>query len=291
MGSKTSCFVGSFSGDYTDMLVRDPEAIPMYQCTNAGQSRAMTSNRVSYFFDLRGPSITVDTACSGSLVALHLACQSLRTGDAKLALACGVNTILSHEFMTTLSMMRFLSPDGRCYTFDERANGYARGEGVGCILLKPLSDALRDKDPIRAVILGTGSNQDGRTQGISLPSAAAQEQLIREVYQAAALDPLETEFVECHGTGTQAGDPLETGALSKVFSPGRPDNRPLRIGSIKTNVGHLEGASGIAGVIKAVVMLERECFLPNRNFKQLNPRIALKDWNLKVSPRFQLCLA
>ncbi|KAL9112432.1 MAG: hypothetical protein Q9227_003274 [Pyrenula ochraceoflavens] len=282
MGSKTSCFAGSFSGDYTDLLVRDPEATPMYQCTNAGQSRAMTANRVSYFFDLRGPSVTVDTACSGSLVALHLACQSLQTGDAKLALACGVNTILSHEFMTTLSMMRFLSPDGRCYTFDERANGYARGEGVGCLLLKPLVDALRDNDPIRAVIRGTGSNQDGRTQGISLPSAAAQEQLIRDVYQTAALDPLETEYVECHGTGTQAGDPLETGALSKVFSPNRNDDQPLRIGSIKTNVGHLEGASGIAGVIKAVMMLEKERFLPNRNFERLNPRIALKDWKLKI---------
>nr|ASK38717.1 polyketide synthase [Paecilomyces divaricatus] len=282
LGSKTSCFVGSFCGDYTDMLVRDPEAIPMYQCTNAGQSRAITANRVSYFFDLRGPSVTVDTACSGSLVALHLACQSLRTGDAKMAIVSGVNTILSHEFMSTMSMMRFLSPDGRCYTFDERANGYARGEGVGCLLLKPLSDALRDNDTIRAVIRGTGSNQDGKTSGITLPNANAQQELIRDVYAAAGLDPLETEYVECHGTGTQAGDPLETGAVAKVFSPGRPDDRPLRIGSIKTNVGHLEGASGIAGVIKAVLTLENQCFLPNRNFKSINPRIPLKEWKLKI---------
>ncbi|OKL57046.1 hypothetical protein UA08_07371 [Talaromyces atroroseus] len=282
MGSKTSCFVGSFSGDYTDMLLRDPDSVPMYQCTNAGQSRAITANRISYFFDLKGPSVTVDTACSGSLVALHLACQSIRTGDAKTAIAAGVNTVLSHEFMSTMSMMRFLSPDGRCYTFDERANGYARGEGVGCLILKPLKDALRDNDTIRAVIRGSGSNQDGKTSGITLPSGAAQEELVRNVYEAAGLDPLETEYVEAHGTGTQAGDPQETGALSRVFCPGRSSDKPLRVGSIKTNVGHLEGASGIAGVIKATMMLENRMFLPNRNFETLNPRIPLDLWKLKV---------
>ncbi|PVH77199.1 putative polyketide synthase [Cadophora sp. DSE1049] len=282
MGTKTSCFVGSFSGDYTDMLLRDPDCVPMYQCTNAGQSRAMTANRVSYFFDLKGPSVTVDTACSGSLIALHLACQSLRTGEVKLAFAAGVNTILSHEFMTTMSMMKFLSPDGRCYTFDERANGYARGEGVGCLILKPLEDALKDNDTIRAIIRGSGSNSDGKTSGITLPNGAAQAELIRDVYDTAGLDPLETEYVECHGTGTQAGDPQETGALAQVFSAGRSPETPLRIGSIKTNVGHLEGASGIAGVIKGIMMLESRTFLPNRNFRNINPRIPLEEWKLKI---------
>jgi acyl transferase domain-containing protein len=255
----------------------------MYQCTNAGQSRAITANRTSYFFDLKGPSVTVDTACSGSLVALHLACQSLRTGDASMALAAGVNTVLSHEFMSTMSMMKFLSPDGRCYTFDDRANGYARGEGVGFLVLKPLTDALRDHDTIQAVIRGSGSNQDGRTTGITLPSGQAQEALIRDVYEAAGLDPLETEFAEAHGTGTQAGDPTETEALSKVFGVGRSADFPLRIGSIKTNVGHMEGASGIGGVIKAVMMLQNRTFLPNRNFRTLNPRIFLEEWKQKVS--------
>lgn len=264
------------------MLVRDPEALPMYQCTNAGQSRAITANRLSYFFDLRGPSVTVDTACSGSLVALHLGCQSLRTGDASTAVVAGVNTILSHEFMSTMSMMKFLSPDGRCYTFDERANGYARGEGVGCLVLKPLEDAIRDHDTIQAVIRGSGSNQDGRTPGITLPSVDAQEELMRSVYEAAGLDPLETEFVEAHGTGTQAGDPIETEALSRVFGPGRSQDFPLRIGSIKPNVGHMEGASGIGGVIKAVLMLQNRTLLPNRNFRTLNPRISLGEWKQKI---------
>ncbi|KAJ5605451.1 hypothetical protein N7510_008232, partial [Penicillium lagena] len=274
--------------DYTDILLRDPECMPMYQCTNAGQSRAMTANRVSYFFDLKGPSVTVDTACSGSLVALHMACQSLCTGDASTAIAAGVNLVLSHEFMSTMSMMKFLSPDGRCYTFDERANGYGRGEAVGCLILKPLSHALRDSNTVRAVIRGTGTNQDGRTPGITLPSGTAQETLIRDVYARAGLSPSETDFVEAHGTGTQAGDPIETGAISRVFGPERAHNDPLRIGSIKTNVGHLEGASGVAGVIKAVLMLESRTFFPNRNFKNVNPRIPLEDWKLKVQTESQL---
>ncbi|KAJ5187895.1 hypothetical protein N7449_010889 [Penicillium cf. viridicatum] len=282
MGTKTSCFVGSFSADYTDLLLRDPECVPMYQCTNAGQSRAMTANRLSYFFDLKGPSVTVDTACSGSLVALHLACQSLQTGDSSTAIAAGVNLILSHEFMSTMSMMKFLSSDGRCHTFDEKANGYARGEAAGCLILKPLTKALHDQDKIRAIIRGTGSNQDGRTAGITLPNGIAQENLIRSVYTRAGLDPSETDFVEAHGTGTLAGDPVETGAIARVFGSGRPPDNPVRIGSIKTNVGHLEGASGVAGVIKAVLMLENRMFLPNRNFERINPRIPLDDWKLKV---------
>ncbi|KAJ5245106.1 hypothetical protein N7489_005202 [Penicillium chrysogenum] len=285
MGTKTSCFVGSFSADYTDLLLRDPECVPMYQCTNAGQSRAMTANRLSYFFDLKGPSVTVDTACSGSLVALHLACQSLQTGDASTAIAAGVNLVLSHEFMSTMSMMKFLSSDGRCHTFDEKANGYARGEAAGCLILKPLAKALHDHDKIRAVIRGTGSNQDGRTAGITLPNGAAQESLIRSVYARADLDPSETDFVEAHGTGTLAGDPVETGAIARVFGIGRPPDNPVRIGSVKTNVGHLEGASGVAGVIKAVLMLENRMFLPNRNFEKINPRIPLDDWKLKVQLR------
>lgn len=178
---------------------------------------------------------------------------------------------------------RFLSPDGRCYTFDKRANGYARGEGVGCVVLKPLTDALRDGDTIRAVIRGTGSNQDGKTSGITLPNPDAQEALIRDVYEAAGLHPRETSYVEAHGTGTSAGDPLETRALSKVFCKDRAPDKPLIIGSIKSNLGHLEGASGIASVVKTVLMLENETILPNRNFKFPNPRTPFYEWKLKVT--------
>ena len=185
-----------------------------------------------------------------------------------------------------MTYCRFLSPDGRCYTFDERANGYARGEGVGYLILKPLEDALRDRDAIRAIIRGSGSNSDGKTSGITLPSGTAQEQLIRDVYDTAGLDPLDTEYVECHGTGTQAGDPQETSTLARVFStPERSPGIPLRIGSVKTNIGHLEGASGIAGAIKAIMMLENRMYLPNRNFQKLNPHIRLDEWKLKVSPQ------
>lgn len=204
--------------------------------------------------------MTIDTACSASMVALHLACQSLRSGESNQALAGGVSVILGPDPMISMSMMRyvsrlqnllssetakltvdfrrrFMSPEGRCYSFDERAHGYARGEGVGCVILKPLCDALRDGDPIRCIIRNTGSNQDGRTPGITLPSGEAQEQLIRSVYAEAKLDPTCAMFVECHGTGTTAGDPIEASAIANVFTNNRPDGSdPLRIGSIKANV-------------------------------------------------------
>lgn len=177
---------------------------------------------------------------------------------------------------------RFLSPDGRCRTFDEKANGYARGEAIACLILKPLTSALRDGDTIRAIIRGTGSNQDGRTPGITLPSGPAQEALIRDVYARSGLCPSETEVVEAHGTGTQAGDPVEIGAIARSFELGHNPDRVLRIGSIKTNVGHLEGASGVAGVIKAIMMLENRRILPSRNFETPNPRISFEEWSLKV---------
>ena len=179
---------------------------------------------------------------------------------------------------------RFLSPDGRCYTFDKRGNGYARGEGVGAVFLKPLADALKDGDTIRAVIRGSGSNQDGKTSGVTPPNPVAQEALIRDVYVSAGLNPLETSFVEAHGTGTSAGDPLETRALSKLFcGPNRPAEEPLMIDSDKPNVGHMEGASGIGAAVKAVLMLEQEVILPNRNFEKPNPRIPLEERKLKVA--------
>ncbi|KAJ5327981.1 hypothetical protein N7452_008371 [Penicillium brevicompactum] len=282
LGTDTSVFAACFATDYTDMLWRDPETVPAYQCTNSGFSRSNMANRISFSFDLKGPSVTVDTACSGGLTALHFACQSLISGDSRQALAAGSSLILGPESMVTMSMMNFLSPDGRCYAFDERANGYARGEGIAVLLLKRLDDALADGDTVRAIIRGTGCNQDGKTPGITMPNGVSQEDLIRSVYTKTGLDPLETSYVECHGTGTQAGDTTETGALKAVFGSGRQLRNPLMIGSVKTNIGHLEGASGLAGVIKTILMLENGIVLPHRNFVTANSRIPLREWALRV---------
>ncbi|KAL8792787.1 MAG: hypothetical protein Q9195_004600 [Heterodermia aff. obscurata] len=285
IGSDTACFVGSSCRDYTDLLQRDSEKIELFQST--GSAAAMLSNRISYFYDFKGPSVTVDTACSSSLVALHLACNALRLGESGMAVVGGSNLILSHEPMMALSMLRVLSPDGRCYMYDERANGFGRGEGVGCIVLKPLATALKDGDSIRGVIRNSGINQDGRTVGITFPSGEAQVELIERTYKTAGLDPAQTSYVEAHGTGTSAGDPIEASSLSKIFARGRPFDRPLKVGSIKSNIGHLEGGSGIAGVIKTVMMLENNLILPNFDFQKANPRIPMNDWKIEVPTSIQ----
>lgn len=177
---------------------------------------------------------------------------------------------------------RFLSPDGRCFTYDKRANGFGRGEGAGCLVLKPLKDALEHGDHVRAVIRNSGSNQDGRTVGISLPSGHAQTELMTRDYNQAGLNPLDTHYVEAHGTGTQVGDPIEAASISKVFSSTRPSDSPLLVGSVKSNIGHLEGASGIAGVVKTILMLEKGLVLPNFDFRNSNDSIPLRDWKLEV---------
>ncbi|CAO2658326.1 Nn.00g060490.m01.CDS01 [Neocucurbitaria sp. VM-36] len=284
-GSKTSCFVGCFTKDYEEMQRRDMELAPKYQSTGASQT--MLSNRLSYFFDLKGPSVTLDTACSSGLVAVHLACQSLRTGESSMAVVGGSNLILSPDIQIEMSDMHFLSPDSISYAFDDRANGYARGEGVGTVILKPLDLALRDNDPIRAVIRGTAASSDGRTPGITMPSKDAQIDLIQSAYRAAGCDVSETGYFEAHGTGTAAGDPIETGAIGKVFAARRPlaangEPIPLSIGSVKTNIGHLEGASGIAGLIKAVLSVEKGIIAPNIWFQHGNPAIDFEGWRLQV---------
>ncbi|KAB5580657.1 putative polyketide synthase [Coniochaeta sp. 2T2.1] len=279
-GSNTSVYVGVFSKDYSEMLGRDPETIPAYTATGNGYS--ILSNRISYFFDLKGPSMTLDTACSASLSALHLACQSLRTGESKMAIVGGTNMIHSPDLMICMSLLRFLGPEGKCFSFDHRASGYSRGEGVGTVVLKPLHAALRDGDPIRAVIRNSAVNQDGRTQGITLPSRQSQEALIRAAYEGAGLDPAETGYFEAHGTGTAAGDPLEAGAIASVLGAGRSPDNPIHVGSIKTNLGHLEGASGIAGIIKAALIVEHGLIPPNLNFEKPNERIPLDEWNIRI---------
>lgn len=237
-------------------------------------------------------------ACSSSLVALHLACTAIRARESRTAIVGGSNLILSHEPIIALSMLRyfarsvkrndvlksrrFLSPDGRCYTYEDRANGFGRGEGAGCLVIKPLEDAIRDGNPIRAIVRHSGSNQDGRTNGISLPNGNAQVELMDNTYKAAGLDPAQTGYVEAHGTGTPAGDPIEAAALSKVFCQNRNQERPLFVGSVKSNIGHLEGGSGISGVIKTALMLEKRTLLPNFNFQRPSPRIPMDEWKIKV---------
>ncbi|KAL9110360.1 MAG: hypothetical protein Q9227_005091 [Pyrenula ochraceoflavens] len=280
VGTDTSVYVGSFSKDYSEMMAADQEDLPLYYGTGTGT--AILSNRISWFFDFHGPSISIDTACSSALVALHLGCQSLRVGESKTAIVGGVNFMLVPGVMTAMTALGFLSADSKCHSFDEKANGYARGEGASFAVLKPLHQAIQDNDVIRAVIRNTASNQDGNTPGITVPSATSQEELIRKCYADAGLPLSETQYVEAHGTGTQAGDPQETSALSATLAKARPQGDPLLIGSIKTNIGHLEGGSGLAQVTKAVLSLERGEIPPNLWYNKPNARIPMDDWNLAV---------
>lgn len=198
------------------------------------------------------------------------------------AIAMGAGMILTPSTMLPMTALNFLSPDGKCFAFDERANGYGRGEGIGGIVLKPLADALRDNDTIRAVIRGSGVNQDGRTPGITMPSKDAQALNIRAVYKLAGLGYNRTAYFEAHGTGTQAGDPTELGAISETFAETRDPKDPIYVGSVKTNIGHLEGCAGIAGIVKGVLMLEKGLIPPNIYFENVNPKIDLDAWHIKV---------
>ncbi|KAK1983490.1 hypothetical protein LZ30DRAFT_588193 [Colletotrichum cereale] len=272
-GSNTSVYVASFGRDADAIhILRDSEYLTRYTTTASGSS--MLSNRISHFFDLRGPSLSLDTACSSGLYAFHLACQSLWTGESRMSLVAGSNTYSTPECLSIpLTNAGFLSPDGISYSFDHRANGYGRGEGFAFALLKPLDQALQDGDMIRAVVRATGVNQDGRTPSITQPSCAAQQKLIRDTYAAGGLDLATTGFVEAHGTGTLVGDPIEASAIGEVFRDHREESNKLYIGSVKSNIGHLEGASGLAGVLKAVLMLERGVIVPNVWTEKVNPKI------------------
>ncbi|XWW98486.1 hypothetical protein V2A60_006486 [Cordyceps javanica] len=279
-GSKTGVYVGSMTSDYEVLSTREMYDEP--HMAAAGSSEAMTANRVSWFFDLRGPSLTLDTACSSSLYALHLACQSLRLGETNMGLVAGVSVMLHPNFMQQLVAMHMLSPDGISHTFDDRANGYGRGEGVGALVVKRLSDALRDGDTIRAVIRGVGSNVDGKTPSVTMPSAEAQADLIREVYEQAGLPLQSTPYIELHGTGTPVGDPIELSAIAATFGAAALRDRPVYVGSIKPNVGHTEGCAGLAGVFKAVLSLERGVILPTAEVRTLNPKLRLDEWNVAL---------
>ncbi|KAI0437216.1 putative polyketide synthase [Xylaria telfairii] len=279
-GTRTGVYIGHLTSDYRDMICRDPDDAPMYTFTGTGT--ASLANRISWLWDLRGPSFPINTACSSSLVALHLACQSLRTRETDIAIVGGSSFLMNPETFMFLSNQGFLSPDGKCKSFDASADGYGRGEGFGCIILKRTEDAVSAGDPIRAVIRGTGSNQDGRTKGLTMPSAEAQMALIDEVYRQAGLDFASTSYVEAHGTGTKIGDSQEMAALAGTIGASHSADNKLIVGSVKSNIGHLEAAAGIAGIIKAVLMLESGLIPPNIHFKRGNPEIKFDEWNVTV---------
>lgn len=343
-GSNTSVHTGCFTADYTTLVCKDPEQMSKYTAT--GVAGSMVANRISWFFNLNGPSVTLDTACSSSLVALDLACQGLWNGQSTMVshirhrtfrassayhcwiqgLVAGCNLVYSPDMTMALSNMGFLSPDGCCYSFDRRANGYARGEGFGVVVIKLLSEAIRDGDTIRAVIRSTGSNQDGCTPGVTQPSKDSQARLIRDTYHKAGLNLRTTRFVEAHGTGTPLGDPIEAAAIGTAFAHQRSSDEPLYMyvhasalsancsrwlikvstssrslyiphpsfhlfswdvsdffsGAVKANIGHLESTSGIAGLIKTILILERGVIPPIANLQLLNPQIDAEFLNLRV---------
>ncbi|MFC0597434.1 type I polyketide synthase, partial [Streptomyces palmae] len=282
--SRTGVVMGVITDDYATLQRRgDLAALNRHSVT--GLHRSMIANRVSYTLGLRGPSLTVDAGQASALVAVETACEQLRRGETTLALAGGVNLNLAPEGSVALTKFGGLSPDGTCYTFDERANGYVRGEGAGVVVLKPLHAALADGDPIYCVIRGGAVNNDGGGENLTTPHQPAQEDVLRRAYENAGVDPAVVQYVELHGTGTKAGDPVEAGALGTVLGAARPADAPLLVGSAKTNVGHLEGAAGIVGLIKAALCLRHREFVPSLNFQAPNPRIPLDRLNLRVNTR------
>ncbi|MFH8476549.1 beta-ketoacyl synthase N-terminal-like domain-containing protein [Streptomyces sp. NPDC018000] len=280
-GSNCGVFVGVGSDDYGRRLLEDLDRIEPW--TGIGAALCATANRISHSLDLRGPSLAVDTACSASLVGVHLACRSLLSGESDVALAAGVNLMVAPGLSVTLDRAGATSPDGRSKPFDASADGYGRGEGAGVLVLKRLSDAERAGDRVLAVIRGSGVSQDGRTEGIMAPNGEAQADLLRRTYERCCIAPGTVDYVEAHGTGTVAGDPLEIGALAAVFGADRPADSPCLIGSVKGNIGHLEAGSGIAGMIKTILALVHEEIPPSVHFSTPNPRIRWAESRLRVT--------
>ncbi|MGO4463074.1 type I polyketide synthase, partial [Streptomyces sp. M-16] len=282
-GTRTGVYVGIASDDYATLAARRTGDAGGYSA--AGRHRAMAANRLSYLLGLRGPSMAVDTAQSSSLVAVHLACESLRRGESDLAVVGGVNLILADDSTTVMDLMGALSPDGRCHTFDARANGYVRGEGGVAVVLKPLHRALADGDRVHCVVKGGAVNNDGGGPSLTTPDRAAQEAVLREAYDRAGVRPGRVRFVELHGTGTRAGDPVEAAALGAVLGTARAATgagTPLAVGSAKTNVGHLEGAAGLVGFLKAALTVREGEIPATLNHETPHPDIPLDALNLHV---------
>ncbi len=282
-GGRVGVFVGAFGVDNQLVQMSRGGRYLAGSYTIAGCSAAMLANRVSYTFGFAGPSLTMDTACSSSLVAFHYACRSVWSGESEVALAAGVNLMFHPDFAIGLSKAHFLAPDGRSKSFDVSANGYGRGEGAGVVVLKRLSRALADGDPVEAIVRGTGVNQDGHTSGITLPSGEAQARLIAEVCRRAGVSPRAVGYLEAHGTGTPVGDPIEASAIGEAVGAGRPGDLRCHLGSVKANIGHLEAAAGIAGVIKAALCLKYRTIPPHPLVDGPNPAIPFDDLGLALA--------
>lgn len=278
-GTDTGVFVGIGTHDYSIMLWQNPIDDP-YLTTGTGN--CIAANRISYIFDLKGPSLSVDTACSSSLISVHLACQSLWTGESTMALAGGVNVLLLPTVTLGFARGGFMSTSGRCRSFDASADGYVRSEGAGMVLLKPLTQAQADGDPIYAVIRGTAANQDGFSNGMAAPNVDAQERVLRAAYRRAGISPGQVQYIEAHGTGTKLGDPVEIAALGRVLTEDRPAGSVCAVGSVKSNIGHAETAAGVAGVIKVALSLKHKQIPPNIHFQAPNPQIGFHQLPLRV---------
>ncbi|KAJ5896473.1 Highly reducing polyketide synthase sdnO [Penicillium subrubescens] len=279
-GSNTCVYVGLYARDYDRMGFKDLPQITKLHITGTGE--AVVSNRISYLFDLKGASVTVDTGCSGSMVALHQACQNLRTGESNMAIVGGTQLLLHPDQAIAMSTVGMVNPHGRCFVFDSRGSGYARGEGVGTIVLKRLDDAIAAGDPVHAVIRNSGLNQDGKTAGISLPNPDAQAALMKWVYSSAGVDPRNTVYVEAHGTGTQAGDNAEISSINQVFCEEAGRKSDIYVGSVKSNIGHLEASSGIAGLIKGIMIVKKGFIPPNLDLETPKPSLKLDERKIKI---------
>lgn len=293
-GVRAAVLMGVYYGEYQTISAANPDAIDAYSAT--GNAHAVAVGRIAYLLGLRGPAVAIDSACSSSLVTIHLACQSLRLRESDLALAGGVSLILRPETQIAMAKWGMLSPNGRCYSFDSRADGFVRGEGCGVVVLKRLTDAVRDGDRVLAVVRGSAVNQDGRSNGLTAPNTIAQQDVIRAALRSADVTAGSVNYIEAHGTGTGLGDPIEFEALADQYGRGEGE---CALGAVKSNFGHLEAAAGIAGFIKAALSVQRAQIPPNLNFAQWNPAIdhkstrmfvptELRDWPLeegRAAPR------
>jgi acyl transferase domain-containing protein/acyl carrier protein len=284
-GTRTAVYAGISTDDYTAVLTKASAVMPLDAYVGVGTAASVASGRISYVFNLRGPCASIDTACSSSLVAIHEACQSLRMNEADLALAGGVNAMLAPGVTVNFSQARMLSPDGKCKTFDASANGYVRGEGCGMVVLKRLSDAERDRDVVYAVIRGSAMNQDGRSASLTAPNGPSQQDVMLRALAMAEIDPATVGYLEAHGTGTSLGDPIEMNAALAVY--GKRGDLPLRIGSVKTNIGHLEAGAGVSQLMKAAMVVSKGEVPPHLHLQELNPLIDFAGHNAAIATKLQ----